>query len=230
MDPNVERALSGFIDAAKAAFSADLRAVVLFGSAAEDRLRPTSDVNVVVVLARFDAAAAERLREPLALAWTAIRLQAMFLLESEIPAAAEAFTVKFADIRKRHRVLHGQDPFTALQIPRGAAVAQLRQSLMNQVLRLREVYVDQGMHEERLVLAVADAAGPLRACASALLELEGAPAPTPREALQRLAGNDLDELRIARTERALPAGTSGPLLLRLHALAEAMLARARALA
>jgi hypothetical protein len=109
--------------------------------------------------------------------------------------------------------------------------------LLNLTLRLRQRYLLQGQREEQAVLAVADAAGPLRACAGALLELEGAAPSSAKEALGRVAaelGDDfaglLPQLSEARERRALPPGAAGPALLRLAELARAMRARAEALA
>jgi hypothetical protein len=72
--------------------------VVLYGSGAEGKLRASSDVDVILVLAKFEPAAADRIRGPLSLASPAIRLRAMFLMEDEIGAASEAFAQKFIDI------------------------------------------------------------------------------------------------------------------------------------
>ena len=79
----VERNIALFVDAAKAAFAGDLVSIVLFGSAAEGQMRATSDVNVIVVLKRFAAEAAEELRGPMQVAHAAADLKAMFLLEYE---------------------------------------------------------------------------------------------------------------------------------------------------
>jgi hypothetical protein len=87
------------------------------------------------VLTVFDRSQVEGLSETLAAANAAIRLNVMWLLESEIGAAVEAFSVKFADILRRRRVLRGSDPLQALAIPRHAAIARLRQVLLNLVLR-----------------------------------------------------------------------------------------------
>ena len=84
LPPNVQQALRDFVEAASAAFGERLRSLVLFGSAAEGHLRPTSDVNVIVILTAFDRAAADELREPLRVAQAAVGLEAMFLLESEL--------------------------------------------------------------------------------------------------------------------------------------------------
>src|SRR6185436_3140946 len=171
---------------AKGAFESDLVSVVLFGSAAEGKLRATSDVNILLVLRRFEQPRADRMREPLRLAHAAVQLNAMFVLEGELAAANEAFAVKFADIQARHRVLFGSDPFAGLGTPRDALIRRLRQVLLNQQLRLRERYVMLSLREEQLARVIADAAPPLRASAASLLQLEGRPAAAPKAALEQL--------------------------------------------
>jgi len=114
--------LAAFTSAAQRVFGGDLLSVVLFGSAAEGRLRQTSDVNVVVVLRVADPTRLEEIGEAYRLAHAAIRLSAMFILESEIAVAKDAFAVKFADIVARHQVLYGSDPFAGLTISREAAM------------------------------------------------------------------------------------------------------------
>ena len=49
----VSRVLTEFVAAAQAAFAADLRSIILFGSAAEGRLRATSDVNLLLLLTKI---------------------------------------------------------------------------------------------------------------------------------------------------------------------------------
>ena len=130
LPPNVGRVLTGFIEQAKSDFANDLRAVVLYGSGAEGKLRPTSDVNLLLLLSAFDEKRADQLREPLRLAQAAIGLKTMFLLESELRPAMAAFAVKFADIMRRRRVLYGDDPFAGVSISRTDSIARLKQTLM----------------------------------------------------------------------------------------------------
>ena len=229
MEARITHVLETVVAATREAFGPDLVSVVLFGSGAEDALRATSDVNLIVVLAKFDPASAARVRDTIVVAGAAIRLRAMFLLEREVADAAEAFAVKFEDVRRRHRVLFGSDPFAGLHVSRAAARARLRQVLLNLVLRLRERLVTRGDDEATLVQVATDAAGPLRACASEILELEGRPAASPREALSTVAtavGETLDELSTAREAGSLPPGRAGPLVTRLIAIAETMRERA----
>ena len=119
----VRTTLNEFTAAAQQAFAEDLVSVVLFGSAAEGRLRATSDVNVVLVLRRVDAKKLEAIGENYRFAHAAIRLSVMFILETEIGVAKDAFAVKFADIIARHEVLYGPDPFVGLTVSRASVIA-----------------------------------------------------------------------------------------------------------
>ena len=238
LPPNVASVLSEFVEQARSAFANDLRAVVLYGSGAEGKLRATSDVNLLLVLSAFDQKKADELREPLRRAQAAIRLRAMFLLESELRPAMEAFAVKFADIMRRRRVLYGDDPFAGITISRDDAIFRLKQTLLNLTLRLREAYIARGLREEQLVAMIADMAGPLRSCAATLLELEGRPVESSKEALFQVAASlpdgarqaeEISRLSEARQERTLAPGVAAPTLFHLIELARSMRIRADAL-
>jgi len=171
----VEAVLSSFLVTACDALAADLVSVVLFGSAVDRRLGPTSDVNLLLVLRAFSPEKMAALRDALLAAEAAIKLRVMFLLEQELSLAAEFFAQKFADILRRHRTILGEDVLATLAIPRHAEIFRLRQILLNLILRLREAYVARGHRGEQVARILADALGPLRAACATLIELEGAP-------------------------------------------------------
>lgn len=233
LPPQVARILTEFIDAAKSACGAELKSIILFGSAAEGRLRATSDVNVILLLSQFNQRGAETMREPLRVAQAAIRLSPMFIVDAELPAAITAFAEKFSDILRRRRILFGSDPFIGVTIPRDIVIARLDQVLLNQVLRLREAYVMRGLREEQLALVIADAAGPLRSSAATLRELQGQPVGSAKAALESFvqACNDsslndvLPRISEAREQRLLPPGIAGPTLLKLIDIAMSMRAQ-----
>jgi predicted nucleotidyltransferase len=233
----VESSLAEFAEAARAALGEKLVSIVLFGSAAEGRLRATSDVNVILVLTEFDAQRIDALREALRGAHSLIRLECMFILESEVGPASEAFAVKFSDIRERHKVLWGKDLFTGLAPSRDAMRMRLKQILLNFILRTRERYALLSLREEQLAPLVADAAGPLRSAAHLILELEGEAPGQPKEALEKLAATidptrfsaALENLSKAREEASLPAGAARATTLALIELAQALSERARRL-
>lgn len=233
----VRRTLDAFVESLKSTCGDDLRSVVLYGSAAEGRLRATSDVNLIVVLRHFDQQKANGLREPFRVAQAAIDLKAMFLLDSEIGDAAQEFAQKFADIRRRRVVLFGDDPFAALDIPRDALVRRVQQVLLNLTLLLRETYVERSLREEQPAMALADATGPLRTSAAVILELEGHESKAPKEALEMVVqelGREelaalLPHLSEAREQRALPTGTAAAQLFLATELARALYDRSKRL-
>jgi hypothetical protein len=231
----VDQVLNDLVSAARTALAEKLRSVVLFGSAAEGQLRATSDVNLILVLTRFDRAQVDRIRSALRMAHAAARVSVMFVLEAELPVAAEAFAVKFADIGRRRRVLFGEDVFAKLTPSRAAQIQRLKQVLVNLTLRLRSRYALVSLREEQLAIVLADAAGPLRAAAAALLELEGQPVTSPKAALATVARSLgfadelLERISEARETRALPAGLAGTALFHLLELAEKMRDRAERL-
>jgi predicted nucleotidyltransferase len=231
-----ERGLADLVAAAREALGDTLESIVLYGSAAEGRLRPASDVNVIFVLNRFDPARIDALGDPVRLAQAAIRLAPMIVLRDEIPHAAAAFAVKFADIVRRHRVLHGSDPFAGLTIARDRLVVRLMQVLLNLRLRLRAAYVTRTFDDE-LVATIVHAAGALRSAAASLRELEGQARLSPRESLAQIVQELGDprftevvtQMSAARESGVLAPGVPRQAVLALIDLAGAMHERAQRL-
>ncbi len=206
----VEQVLNEFLSAARKSLGASLLSAVLYGSAAEGKLRSTSDLNVVLVLSSFDQAKVDLLRGPLRVAQAAIQLRPMFLLKEEIALAARAFASKFADILRRRVILCGDDPFAEIAIPRETQIFELKQQLLNQILRLRASYVSRSLREEQLSLIVVNAVGPLRSAAATLLELQGSPASSAQQAIER-AGSELGVANWAETVALLSGMQDSPL-------------------
>lgn len=184
---NVQQILSGFLSSAQRAFAEDLLSAVLFGSAADRSLRKSSDVNLILVLRRYDPARAQQVRNDLSTAEAAILLRVMFLVQDEIPAACEAFAQKFSDILRRRVVLLGPDQFDGVSVPHAAQVRRLRQVLLNLLLRLREMHAGQESGSPRTLHMLADSTGALRSSAVLLLVLEGCEALKPKQALLNVA-------------------------------------------
>jgi hypothetical protein len=207
----------------------DLEALILFGSAAEGLMRASSDVNLLVVLRRFDSNRIDGASAVLQNAAAAVELHPMFLLAGELPLAAQSFSVKFDDIAHRRVLLYGTDAFEGLTIPRALLVQRLQQVLFNLTLRLRTLYAIGRAREELLAAQIADTAAPLRRSAYAILELRGERPSSPKAALESLAAElggdwprDLQSLSMAREDLQLPAGAAARLIVRLAELSESL--------
>jgi predicted nucleotidyltransferase len=228
--PEISQDIDQFVKDAQQAFGDDLISIVLFGSAAEGQLRITSDVNMLIILKRFSKERTDMIREPLRLAHAAIHLDVMFLLESELGQAMEAFATKFSDILDRRRVLVGPDLFDSLTVSPDAMRRHTRQVLLNLMLRMRNYYALISLREDKLVLIIADLIGPLRTCAASIKKLEGINAVSPKEAfgmiVSETSGFEKDSLLTlidtVRRQGSLPTGAAEDLLFTLIGIAERM--------
>lgn len=223
----VRESLVAFTAKAQAALGAGLRALLLFGSGAEGRLRLTSDLNLLLLVDGNAPGDLDTLREPMRWLESAHRARFMVIRTSEWRAAMEAFPDKFLDIQRRNTLLAGMDPFEGRTLDPVHLRQQVSRALLNQVLRLREAYLLRSLREEQAAKALAEAAGPLRSEAAALCHLEGKQL-APKEALaewgRRLPDGPweevLDALSRVREGQVLPPGTAPALLARVGRLAE----------
>src|SRR5215217_510216 len=87
----VREVLEALVGSARSAFGDHLTSVILYGSAAEGRMRATSDVNILFLLRELDPQRANAFREPYRVAQAAANVIAMFVLDSELHAAADEF-------------------------------------------------------------------------------------------------------------------------------------------
>jgi hypothetical protein len=190
LPPSVAVILEEFVATLLQSTGPRLDAVILFGSAAEGRLRSTSDVNLLVIAAGLTLPELDSVRLALHAGRSAAGLTVMFLEKSELANAMEAFAVKFTDIKARHRVLYGKSPLDSFEITRDATVRRVRQVLLNLTVRLRERYVIDGDHEERLARILAEITGPIRASAATLVALRDGRTLAPKAALEAIFAAD----------------------------------------
>ncbi len=120
-----------------------LHSIVVHGSAVRGGYRgEQSDIDVLVVLTETSLELLEALSNPLMLARNASRIDAMILKPSEIEDAADVFPVFYADIRRCHAIVEGEDPFETLEIPEENIRVRIEQELRETKIRLRRAVVD----------------------------------------------------------------------------------------
>lgn len=228
LPPAATQGLEMVVEALRANVGDDLVSVVLFGSGAEGRLRKSSDVNLLVVVRGLDMKALEPAREALRGAQALAQVRLMLLDASEVQDALHAFPEKVDDLLRRSQVLVGTHPFAEMQVDRRRLLERLDQVLLNQVLRLRERSLYRGLREEQATHLVAEAAGPLRACAASLASLHGKSV-APKEALIAFVASQapafqplMEQLSAAREGHRLAPGAASDALLKCIELTEAL--------
>ncbi|HVX41108.1 MAG TPA: hypothetical protein VHB25_16190 [Gemmatimonadaceae bacterium] len=134
----------------RAAFGAELRSVVLYGSAAAGQtIAKKPDYNVLVIVdelgaARLTAASAT------ARAWAESGNPAPLTMTStEWRGSADIFPMEYADLLDRHKVLYGEPPFDGITVHVRDLRLQLEQEAMGKLLRLRQGVLASGNDEGR---------------------------------------------------------------------------------
>jgi predicted nucleotidyltransferase len=152
----------------------NLVALLVFGSAARGEYREeTSDVDLVVVVKEATAAALEAMANPLQVARSAARIEAMVLVAEEIPRAADVFPLFYDDLRSSHVVLHGVDPFSSLEIADHHRRLRIEQELRESAIRLRRAVIDAGGSPRHLTGVIERKIKQIRGPMRALLGLHG---------------------------------------------------------
>ncbi len=206
-----------------------LHSALLFGSVARGEAVPgVSDINVLVLLDRIDAAAL-RAASPLARRWAESGNTApLFMAEGEWRRAADVFAIELTDMRDAHEILHGRDPLEGLEVDGAALRLQAERELRGKLLQLREGMLLAAEDEQAvgrlLMLALPSFVTYMRAA----LRLVGRRVPrrgpeTIEDAGQLVGADPSALLRVweARSHREpIRAAVDDPLVLGYYALAE----------
>lgn len=138
----LEEHLNGLVQRLGSAAGQNLVSVVLHGSAAADDFQPEfSDVNVLAVVSELSVSAMQPLAPVLAW-WAGLGYPApLFFTASELQAVADVFPIEMFDIKHRHRILHGKDPFQDLEVPMALHRVQLEHEIRTKLLLLRQHYL-----------------------------------------------------------------------------------------
>lgn len=150
----------------------DLQALVVYGSAVRGGyVDGRSDVDLLVVVRDDSRAVLDKLGGALLLARTSARIESMILRGDELQKAADVFPLLYDDVRGCHALLHGEDPFAALEIADTHRRLRIEQELREARIRLRLVLSEAPMLPRMLPGAIARKLKQLRSPVHALLRL-----------------------------------------------------------
>jgi len=137
-----EETLVQLVAKLKNALPDQLGAVILYGSAVDqDFAEGFSDVNVLVTLKSADASALKA-AAPVIDWWVQQKHPVPVVMSGhELRQSADVFAIEFMDMKQRHRLLHGDDPLAAIDVPREMHRAQVERELRTAVVKLRQAYL-----------------------------------------------------------------------------------------
>jgi hypothetical protein len=206
--------LDELVSQLRAALGTELRAVVLYGSAAAGEHIPSkSDTNVLVLV---DSLVAERLSAAAAAvgAWTGAGNPAPLMLTTrEWRGSADIFAMEYADVLERHRVLYGELP-KDVQVKPADLRLQLEHEAMGTLLQLRRGALAIGHEPKEQLAHLERASSTVMVLLRALLRLHGDAPPHDNVAVSERAASIagisaapfVRVLRHKRGEQSVPGG------------------------
>ncbi len=172
MLPAVTRVrLESFAREACALLGDELVSLVVYGSAVRGGLTPHSDVDVLVIVARDDAAFLARLHGIATVARASARLDLRVLHHDELQRAADVFPLFFDDVRECHAILWGSDPFSGLVIHDEHRRLRIEQELREARQEVRRLIIDHAADPPTLRLELEALLKRIRAPLHGLLQL-----------------------------------------------------------
>ncbi len=183
-----EQNLEDLVTRLKNAAGSNLLSVVLYGSAASGEFHQGhSDLNVLCVTQSLGKDDLNKLHA--ASVWWAKKGHPapLFFTLNELHHAADVFAIELLDMKAAHRVLHGEDVITSLDVPMDLHRLHVERELRNNTLRLRQHYLmhpaDSRKTLELMTSSISTFAALFR---HALIALGEDPPPSRRGAIDRL--------------------------------------------
>ena len=184
-----EKLIGDFVGRLQSAAGANLKSVILYGSAAAGDFVPAhSDINLLCVLGETSYNAIAGLAP--AVEWWAKQKHhpPLLMTNEELQHGADVFSIELLDMQRNYRVLWGEDVLKSLEIPMTLHRAQVEYELREKTILLRQrllaVTGDKNGKWELLIRS-APAFGTL--ARHALIALREPAAASKRDAVQQLA-------------------------------------------
>ena len=181
--------LDEFVQKLKAAAPANLKSVILYGSAVTGEFHSKhSDLNLLCVVDHTDTNQIEAIQEPVKW-WTkqGHRPPLVFTAE-ELRRSADVFAIELLDMKSHHQVLFGDDILAEISVPLHYHAIQVERELRIGCLRLRQTMLAAPNKSKiYLELMVSSFSAFTALFRHALIALGEAPAGNKREAIERIS-------------------------------------------
>lgn len=185
----IDHKLDELVKKLKAAAADNLKAVILYGSAATEEFHSKhSDLNILCLVEQADAAHLQALHAPVE--WWIRRGQRpplVFTLD-ELRRSADIFTIELLDMKSRHRILYGENVLGEISVPLQNHAMQVERELRTDWLRLRQAILAAPKKSKAyLELMVSSFSAFAAVFRHALIALGKPSAETKREAIENIA-------------------------------------------
>ena len=153
----METKLTELVSKLKAAAGDNLKAVVLYGSAATSEYQSAhSDVNILCILERASLPDLEKIHYVTEWWMNEKNPTPVIFTFDELMRSADVFAIELLDMKHRHRMLYGEDFLETMDVPMQLHRLQVERELRNNWMRLRQaILVGESRKKDRLAIMLA---------------------------------------------------------------------------
>lgn len=196
---NREGAVNEFVAMMKANGGENLLSIVMYGSAVKsDFSSRYSDVNLLCVFTRLNAETLGRIATAMQW-WERHGRAALVLTRDELTRSADVFPIEMMDIKEHHKVLHGTDVVSGIEVPLRLHRVQVERELRMALIRLRQKFLAAKQDRGALIKLLVGSSSTFHTLLRHAMIALGHPAPEKREELadsvEKTGGADLSPLR-----------------------------------
>ena len=180
----------------KSIYADQLEAIILYGSAADGEFQKGySDYNIIIVLKNLTLFEIARSSDAIK-KWIKVgNPLPLFFSRLIINEAADVFPIEFFDIKERHRVLEGFDPFEEIEINPKNLRHQCEHELRSKLLSLRSRLAALADSKKELIKLILESSSSFFAIFGGVARLAGLKPDTSKNALlkqlETLTGSSL---------------------------------------
>ena len=151
LPPKFEKNLNGFVLTVRNLLGADLKSVILYGSAARGEFDvKRSDLNLLVVLEQVDFQHLA-IMAPMIKKWYRQRIATPLMVSPQyLSSALDVFPLEFLEMQAARRVLFGDDVLAKITPPIQAIRRQCEQEARGKLLHLREIVLETALKPKQL--------------------------------------------------------------------------------
>jgi predicted nucleotidyltransferase len=176
--------VSQFSDSLVDSLGENLAAIILFGSAAGgEYVEGRSDINILIILHNARVVDLTVIMEA-GRKYAKKGLGIPFVFEKEhIETSLDTFPIEFSDMKKRHILLYGNDPFADVQIDRTNLRYQCEREFKSILVNIRRGFIQTGGKKENIESLLSGSLSSVLAACRGLVWLSGH---TPPDAVESL--------------------------------------------
>ena len=189
---DTEEILAGITSDYRAAFSNELTAIILYGSAAgADYIPGKSDINLLIVLTDRGIAQLRKAIAPV-IRWRKRNVATpLFMTKAYLDSSLDSYPVEFLIMKQNHRTLFGEDVLAELTFDPKDIRLQIERELKGKLLLLRSGFLETEGMPKRLRGLIAVSLNAFIAAFKALLYLKGQDIPRSRRDVVEAAAKSL---------------------------------------